>query len=34
VDLDLTEEQVAFRDAVRAFAADVVAPAAAAFDRT
>ncbi|HEX2426081.1 MAG TPA: acyl-CoA dehydrogenase family protein, partial [Actinomycetota bacterium] len=34
MDLDLTEEQVAFRDAVRAFAADVVAPAAAEFDRT
>jgi short/branched chain acyl-CoA dehydrogenase len=34
VDLDLTEEQVAFRDAVRAFAADVVSPAAAEFDRT
>jgi short-chain 2-methylacyl-CoA dehydrogenase len=34
VDLDLTEEQVAFREAVRAFAADVIAPAAAEFDRT
>jgi short/branched chain acyl-CoA dehydrogenase len=34
VDLDVTEEQAAFRDAVRAFAADVIAPAAAEFDRT
>jgi short-chain 2-methylacyl-CoA dehydrogenase len=34
VDLDLTEEQVAFRDAVREFATEVVAPAAAELDRT
>jgi short-chain 2-methylacyl-CoA dehydrogenase len=34
VDLDLTEDQVAFRDAVREFAAEVVAPAAPEFDRT
>jgi alkylation response protein AidB-like acyl-CoA dehydrogenase len=33
VDLDLTEEQAAFRDAVRAFALDVVAPVAADLDR-
>jgi short-chain 2-methylacyl-CoA dehydrogenase len=34
MDLDLTEDQLAFRDAVRAFAAEVVAPAAAEHDRT
>jgi alkylation response protein AidB-like acyl-CoA dehydrogenase len=34
VDLDLTEEQLAFRDAVREFATEVVAPAAPEFDRT
>ena len=34
MDLDLTEDQVAFRDAVREFAAEVVAPAAPEFDRT
>jgi short/branched chain acyl-CoA dehydrogenase len=34
VDLDLTDEQEAFRDAVRAFASDVIAPAAAELDRT
>jgi len=34
VDLDLTEEQAAFRDAVREFATEVVAPAAAELDRT
>lgn len=34
MDLDLTEDQLAFRDAVREFAADVIAPAAPEFDRT
>jgi short/branched chain acyl-CoA dehydrogenase len=34
MDLDLTEDQLAFRDAVRGFAADVIAPAAPEFDRT
>ena len=34
MDLDLTEEQVAFRDAVREFATEVIAPAAAELDRT
>jgi short/branched chain acyl-CoA dehydrogenase len=34
MDLDLSEDQVAFRDAVRAFAAEVVAPAAPGFDRS
>jgi short-chain 2-methylacyl-CoA dehydrogenase len=34
MDLDLTEEQAAFRDLVREFAAEVVAPAAPEFDRT
>jgi alkylation response protein AidB-like acyl-CoA dehydrogenase len=33
VELDLTEEQTAFRDAVRAFASEVIAPAAAELDR-
>jgi short-chain 2-methylacyl-CoA dehydrogenase len=33
VDLDPSEEQIAFRDAVREFAADVIAPASAELDR-
>lgn len=33
MDLDPTEEQIAFRDAVRQFAAEVVAPASAELDR-
>ncbi len=34
MDLDLTQEQIAFRDAVREFAVEVIAPAAGEFDRT
>ena len=34
MDLDLTEDQLAFRDAVREFATEVIAPAAPEMDRT